>query len=112
LLEPLATSSAPKQALSQRIAQVCTLSLKEVGLNAGGNVCELKNSQQGTGCLLSLQPPQRLHIAAVDVAAQTGRSCAGHEAQSLYRVLSLHSERRGLACSGCKTLTCGLVDPD
>ena len=93
---------APKQPLSRRIAQVCALSLKEVGLSVGGNVFELKSSKNRAGWLVSLQVPEHFHVPAVDALAlrlflsRRVELALGMEAKSLQLLLHFSAEAKRL----------------
>jgi hypothetical protein len=91
-----------KKTLSRRIAQVCALALKEIGLNAGGNVFELKNSRKRAGWLVSLQIPEQLRVTPVDALAlrlflsRRVEDALGMKPKSLHMVLSFNTEAKRL----------------
>lgn len=58
-----------RQAQSKQIAKICAVSLKELGLNVGGNVFQLINSKGIKGWLVSLQVPENFKISPVDALA-------------------------------------------
>ncbi len=58
-----------RQAQSKQIAKICAVSLKELGLNVGGNVFQLINSKGVKGWLVSLQVPENFKISPVDALA-------------------------------------------
>ena len=89
-LQRLALMFASKQAQSRQIAQVCATSLKEVGLNVGGNVFELKNSRGNRGWLVSLQMPERVQISPVDALALRLFLCKRVEAALKLKPKSMH----------------------
>ena len=101
-LQRLALMFASKQAQSRQIAQVCATSLKEVGLNVGGNVFELKNSRGNRGWLVSLQMPERVQISSVDALALRLFLCKRVEAalklqpKSMHLVLNFSTEAKRL----------------
>ena len=93
---------SPKNPLSRRIAQVCALSLKEVGLSVGGNVFELRNSKNRAGWLVSLQVPEHFHVGAVDALAlrlflsRRVEAALGMAPRSLQLVLNFNAEAKRL----------------
>ncbi len=57
------------QTQSKHIAKICAVSLKELGLNVGGNVFQLTNSKGIKGWLVSLQVPENFKISPMDALA-------------------------------------------
>lgn len=94
-----------RSAQSRKIAQVCALSLREVGLNVGGNVFEIKNSKGKTGWLVSLQMPERVLVPAVDALAirifltRRVEAAMGLKPKSFHLLLSFGTEARRLPFS-------------
>lgn len=93
------------QAQSGRIAKICAMSLKELGLNVGGNVFQLTNSKGVKGWLVSLQVPENFKISPVDALAlrfflaRQIESALNLQPKSLGLVVSFSNEARKLPMS-------------
>lgn len=91
-----------RQAQSKQIAKICAVSLKELGLNVGGNVFQLINSKGIKGWLVSLQVPENFRISPVDALAlrlflaRQIESSLKMPPKSLGLVLSFSNEARKL----------------
>ncbi len=102
LLKRIGLWFSSKKTLSRQIAQVCAISLQEVGLSVGGNVFELKNSKNHAAWLVSLQMPRHVHIPAVDALAlrlflsQRVEAALGMPPRTLHMVLNFSTEAKRL----------------
>ena len=102
IIQSLSNLFASRKSRSRRIAKVCAKSLKDPGLNIGGNVYQLTNSKGKAGWLISLQVSERFYIPPTDALAlriylsRKIEEDLGLKPKSLGLVLSFNQEAKRL----------------